>query len=209
MQGVLESSSVPTEMIVVNDGSCDATAKILDQLQKTYPFLRAIHHEKNQMIGGAFLSGLAASEASHVLLIPVDNPLEKKVLQQFIEAADRADIVVGCRVQRSGYKLWMKILSRWYWLLCTVLFCARIQDWTWICLYDRKKILQLHLQFKGIALLPEILAKASLRKLVIAQMPCPMLARTAGKATVAKLTRIVHLFCETLKLWLHIRFQKW
>ena len=48
------------EVIVVDDGSSDATAEIADELAQLYPQVRVIHHEKNRGYGGALRSGFAA-----------------------------------------------------------------------------------------------------------------------------------------------------
>src|ERR1700726_3339820 len=45
------------EVIVVNDGSSDATAEIADELERTYPNVRAVHHAKNRGYGGALQTG--------------------------------------------------------------------------------------------------------------------------------------------------------
>jgi glycosyltransferase involved in cell wall biosynthesis len=49
------------EVIVVNDGSADATAEILNELARTYPQVRVVHHPKNRGYGGALRSGFAAA----------------------------------------------------------------------------------------------------------------------------------------------------
>src|SRR5947208_4636651 len=45
------------EIIVVNDGSVDATAQIADELARTYPRVRVVHHPKNRGYGGALQTG--------------------------------------------------------------------------------------------------------------------------------------------------------
>jgi glycosyltransferase involved in cell wall biosynthesis len=197
------------EIIVVNDGSRDRTGILLDQLCQRYPKVKAIHHQQNQMIGGSFLSALRQASASHVILVPVDNPLSAEMLNRFIQSAENADIVVGKRDQRTGYKIWMSALSKIYWLFCVLLFRVHISDFTWISLYDREKILKLSPQFTGICIFPEILVKASGRGLKLTEIKCPMIARKTGKATVSRIPRIVHLFLETFRLWRHITFDSW
>ena len=51
------------EIIVVNDGSVDATPEIADELARTYPDVRVIHHPKNRGYGGALLSGFTGAHA--------------------------------------------------------------------------------------------------------------------------------------------------
>ena len=49
------------EVIVVNDGSTDATGQILDELARIYPRLRVITHQTNRGYGGALRSGFASA----------------------------------------------------------------------------------------------------------------------------------------------------
>ena len=49
------------EVIVVNDGSTDATEDILDELARTYPQVRVIHHPRNRGYGAALRTGFAAA----------------------------------------------------------------------------------------------------------------------------------------------------
>ena len=45
------------EVIVVNDGSATRRAAILDELARTYPHVRVVHHAKNRGYGGALQTG--------------------------------------------------------------------------------------------------------------------------------------------------------
>ena len=45
------------EVIVVNDGSTDATAQIADELARTYSHVRVVHHPANRGYGGALQTG--------------------------------------------------------------------------------------------------------------------------------------------------------
>src|SRR6059058_4922046 len=49
------------EVIVVDDGSVDATAEIADELARTYPRVRVVHHPKNRGYGGALQTGFRAA----------------------------------------------------------------------------------------------------------------------------------------------------
>src|SRR3982750_4960405 len=49
------------EIIVVNDGSADATPQIVDELARTYPHVRAVHHPRNRGYGGALQTGFRSA----------------------------------------------------------------------------------------------------------------------------------------------------
>jgi len=54
------------EVIVVNDGSVDATPQILDELARTYSHVRVVHHAKNRGYGGALQSGFRSATKEFV-----------------------------------------------------------------------------------------------------------------------------------------------
>src|SRR5918995_5195559 len=71
------------EIIVVNDGSADATAEIADELARTYPRVRVVHHERNRGYGGALRSGFAAASRDLVFYTDGDaqyDPAEMSLL---------------------------------------------------------------------------------------------------------------------------------
>ena len=41
------------EVIVIDDGSVDATADIVDELSRSYPEVKLVHHPRNRGYGGA------------------------------------------------------------------------------------------------------------------------------------------------------------
>lgn len=88
------------ELIVVDDGSTDATAGIIAGMSD--PRLRVLRHDTNRGKGAALRSGAAAASASH--LVPFDADLEYAAsdLLQLLQpvVAGQADVVYGTR--RSG-----------------------------------------------------------------------------------------------------------
>src|SRR5689334_6321776 len=51
------------EVIVVNDGSSDATPEIIDELARTYSHVRAVHHPRNRGYGGALQTGFRTARS--------------------------------------------------------------------------------------------------------------------------------------------------
>jgi len=49
------------EVIVVDDGSADATPQIADELARMYPQVRVVHHPVNRGYGGALQTGFASA----------------------------------------------------------------------------------------------------------------------------------------------------
>ena len=116
------------EVIVVNDGSADATAEILDELARTYPQVRVVHHPKNRGYGGALRSGFAAATRDLVFYTDGDaqyDPAEMTVLWHAL--VDGVDLVNGYKISRSD-PLHRIVIGRIYHHTVKMLFGLKVRD---------------------------------------------------------------------------------
>jgi glycosyltransferase involved in cell wall biosynthesis len=88
------------EVIVVNDGSRDRTARVLAQLGERYPTLRVVTHAANRGYGAALCSGFATARYEWVFMMDSDNQFDPVDLKLLLARASDGDIVAGRRKQR-------------------------------------------------------------------------------------------------------------
>lgn len=91
-------------LIVVNDGSQDATADIADRWASTHPHCSVIHHACNQGLGAALRSGFAQAQGDAVVTLDADLSYEPAIVPQLVQAlfAHEADIVVASPYGQGG-----------------------------------------------------------------------------------------------------------
>src|SRR5262249_60048288 len=90
------------EIIVVNDGSADATPQILDELARTYPHVHVVHHPRNRGYGGALQTGFRSATKDLIFYTDGDaqyDPAEIAELWSHMTAD--ADMVNGYKISRS------------------------------------------------------------------------------------------------------------
>ena len=116
------------EVIIVNDGSADATAQIADELARTYPQVRVVHHPRNRGYGGALRSGFEAATRDLVFYTDGDaqyDPKEMAVLWAAFN--DEVDLVNGYKISRSD-PLGRIIIGKIYHHTMRLLFGFTIRD---------------------------------------------------------------------------------
>jgi glycosyltransferase involved in cell wall biosynthesis len=112
------------EIIVVNDGSRDGSARVLAALASELPHLRVVTHETNRGYGGALRSGFAAATKEVVFYTDGDGQYDVNELPIMLALlVDDTDFVNGMKMARSdpGYRVFVgnlhKFVTRWaFWL---------------------------------------------------------------------------------------------
>lgn len=89
------------EVIVVDDGSADHTATVLEELVKRIPRLRVVRHERNRGYGGALRSGFAAASKEWVFYTDGDAQYDVDELRLLWAERAGADMVNGYKISRS------------------------------------------------------------------------------------------------------------
>jgi glycosyltransferase involved in cell wall biosynthesis len=87
----------PTEVIVVDDGSADATAEVAEAGSSPALPVRVLRLPRNRGKGAAVRAGVAASTGDTVLCMDADLATDLSSLEDFLGRLEDADIVVGSR----------------------------------------------------------------------------------------------------------------
>src|SRR5215813_935688 len=116
------------EVIVVNDGSSDGTAAVLNDLASREPRLRVIHHPRNRGYGGALRSGFESATKDLIFYTDGDGQYDVREMANLIPLMIQdVDVVTGYKIRRSDSRHRI-VLGAIYKFLARRMFGLPIRD---------------------------------------------------------------------------------
>ena len=178
------------EIVIVDDGSRDATGRLADELAAAHPgIVRAVHHPTNLGYGAALRSGFRAARHEHLALTDGDRQFRVADIGRLIgrmAGEDRPDVVVGFRIKRAD-PLVRTLYARAYRLANRIFFGLAIRDVDCACkLFRREALAALAVESGGAFFSAELIIKLRAAGRSVAEVGVPHHPRTAGSPTGAK-----------------------
>ena len=190
------------EVIVVNDGSADGTANILDELARTYPEVRVVHHETNRGYGGALRTGFATATRELVFYTDGDaqyDPAEMEILWRRFDAG--VDLVNGYKISRSD-PIHRLIIGRIYHHTVKLLFGLTVRDVDCDFRMMRRSIFEkVHLEKNSGVICLEMMKKITDAGFRIAEVPVHHYHRAYGKSQFFNFGRLYRTAIDVYRLW--------
>jgi glycosyltransferase involved in cell wall biosynthesis len=176
------------EILIIDDASTDATAKLADELAVIEPRIRVVHHTQNRKLGGSVRTGLTEACGDLVLYTDADMPFDLADLGKALRLMRvyDADIVSAYRFDRTGEGAKRAVYSYVYNSMIKVILGLRIRDVNFAFKLVRRSILQhIALESEGSLIDVELLAKAQRRGFNIIQFGVDYFPRDRGTSTLS------------------------
>ena len=191
------------EVLVINDGSKDDTAKILDELARIYPdHVRIVHHETNRGYGGALRTGFATARKDFIFYTDGDaqyDPAEMTVL--WGKMSDGVDWVNGWKISRSD-PLHRIIIGRIYHHMVKLLFGLTVRDVDCDFRLMRRRIFDVvSLEKNSGVICLEMMKKFQDAGFTVAEHPVHHYHRAYGTSQFFNFPRIYRTAIDVMKLW--------
>jgi len=190
----------PFEVVVVDDGSRDATPTVLADLRATYPWLRTVTHRRQRGIADALRSATDEATGDILVFYPADLQYHPEDVARLVEPilANRADIVTGTK--QGKYE--KAFVSSIYNGLCRWLFGVRVTDLNSVKAYRRDVMAAVPMRPDWHRFMVAIAAAEGHR---LTSVPVPLYPRTAGTSKFTW-TRIPVGVLDLLSVWFQLRF---
>ena len=195
------------EVIVVDDGSKDGTASVVQGKVEQYPRVRLVQHEVNLGYGAAVYDGFAAATKDLIFFTDGDRQFVLEEINDLLPMIESADMVVGYRAPRKDP--WHRVLYGKGWsALITLLFGYTARDIDCAFKLFKRAIITTigdEIESRGATFSAEWLVRTKRAGYKIAEAPVTHLPRVAGSQTGARLDVVTRAFKELArfrwKLW--------
>lgn len=188
------------EIVVVNDGSSDNTASVIEALAKTYKNLRIISYKKNQGLAHAFWTGIKACKKDIILYIEGDDQQPLRDQYEVLKKIKDADVVLGARSYRFDYSLFRKALSYGFLFLLWLFFNLKFKDVGWSQAYRRKIFDRVKLKSTSPFFCAELVVKAVRNGFRVTQAPVIYRSRERGVTKYGNIRTAYKMFKEMMML---------
>jgi dolichol-phosphate mannosyltransferase len=196
----LSRLNLPYEILVVDDGSRDATHAIASDEARERPNVQVLRHGQNQGYGAALRTGFEAARHSLVAFTDADCQFHLDDLSLLLPLVREADIAVGWRQDRKDP--WRRrFLSRGYNLLARALLGTTVRDIDCaLKVFRRDALARILPESRGFFVNTEMLTRARQQGLKIAEAGVRHRPRTKGASTVS-LMDVPRVLSSFLPFW--------
>jgi glycosyltransferase involved in cell wall biosynthesis len=203
---ILREHVADYEVIVVNDGSRDNTAVVLEDLCREFaPFLRVVTHPDNRGYGGALRSGFAAAAKDCVFYTDGDGQYDVSELPSLLEKmTPDTGLVNGFKLERQdpAHRIW---IGNVYNFCARLLFRIRIRDIDCDYRLMRRALLN-HIRLTSTSgtICVELVRKLELSGCKIEEVGVHHYPRLHGKSQFFRVRSLAVTFFQLLRLWVRL-----
>ena len=179
------------EIIIVNDGSTDATGKIATLLAKKNRKIKVIHHKDNEGFGKTFNDGLAIASKKYVTGFPADNDIFTETFRNLLLARKSDRIVSSYMITMSRREIIRQIISYSFSTMMNLIFGLKLKYYNGYFICPLHMVKTLKLASSGFTIFAEIKIRLINKGVKIDEIPFEYKPRPHGVSKALALKNIL------------------
>jgi len=202
-----ERRGVNGQLIIVNDGSTDATGVIAEEFAARFTMVDVLHHPTTLGIGTSFWDGVRTASGDIVTMIPGDGENDAAEILRYLPLLTEVDIVIPFIYNRSVRKGARRLLSIVYREIIKAGFGLSLNYMNGTVMYRRCILEDIELRNGGFFYQTELLIKSIGRGYLYAEVPCALRVRNSGSSRATNLRSLLRVAAGFLTTFrdIHLR----
>ena len=168
------------EVVVINDGSSDKTAVLVNEFIQSDKRVRIISHDKPEGIGASFWDGVDGAQGSSIVLLPGDNENAPWEILRYYSLLGHVDIIIPFVFNKEVRSIFRNMLSFVYRFIINTTFPVNFNYTNGTVLYRKSILKELSFRSKGFFFQADILIRLVKRGYLFAEVPYRLGLRKDG-----------------------------
>jgi glycosyltransferase involved in cell wall biosynthesis len=198
------------EILVINDGSQDDSALILEEMAQVYSgFVRVIHEQRPSGYGGVLRKGFASARKEWIFYTDGDAQYDPRELSVLVDSLrDGLDMINGYKIKRRDplHRIWIGLAYQYF---VKFVFGLRIRDVDCDFRLMRRSMFDaIDLQSKSGTITFEMVKKIQDAGFCIGEAPVHHYYRQYGTSQFFNIPRVVRTLLDLIHWWWRLVVRK-
>ncbi len=203
--------SLKGEVVVVNDGSIDNTATVVNALiaQIGSKNIKLVEHESRKGIGVCFKDGLKEASGRSVVLLPGDNENDPAEVLRYAGLLDNVDMVVPFIYNKAEARGFIRnLISGIFCFIINKTFGQSFKYHNGTTIYRRVILTDVGYKSTGFFFQAELLTRLAKKGYLFAEVPCSLGKREKGSSKALSFSSLLKVIKGYMLLLKDIYFSK-
>ena len=194
-----ESLALPHEILVIDDGSRDNTAALVEANLARFPQVQLLRNERNMGFGWSYRRGVEAAALTHIVMVHGDNAWGWATLREFFSHTGEADVIIGFTRDMLKSRTWARtVISKTFTLLVNLITWRHLRYYNGLQIHQAPVLKSLQIDSHGYGFQAEVLVKALRRTRTYLEVPMDLIEREKGESKAFRMKNVVDVL-STLK----------
>ena len=188
----LEPLSLCHEILVIDDGSADATAALVESHLSRFPTVRLLRNPRNMGFGWSYRRGVEAASLACIVMVHGDNAWGWATLREFFSRTGDADVIIGyTRDMLKSRTFARTFVSKTFTLLVNLITRRRLAYYNGLQIHKAPILKSLRIESQGYGFQAEVLVKRLRLTKSYVEVPMDLIERKKGESKAFRMKNFV------------------